>query len=90
MSWAGVEAGAKIFVGLMGVRREAAEAALTAQSIAATSCAEERMQDLQVLVLLVRLTNKKTRADANVCRTLSQLWQLLLKEADLVALPRSA
>jgi hypothetical protein len=74
------------------VRSEAAEAASATQRIATTSCAAERMQDRGVFVLrlLVRLTNKKARADANVCRKLSQLWELLLNEADLIALPRSA
>jgi hypothetical protein len=47
------------------------------------------MQDLRVFVLLARLTNKKARA-ADFCRTLPQLWQLLLNEADRIALPRSA
>jgi hypothetical protein len=37
------------------------------------------MQDLRVFVLLV-----------DFCRTLSQLWQPLLNEADRIALPRSA
>ncbi len=75
MSWAGVEAGAKIFVGLMPARREAAEAASVAQSIAATSCAAERLQDLRVFVLQlpVRFGNKMR-------------WN----EADRIALPRGA